>query len=157
MESRPTQGNPPPEMFPLTEDLQLGRSHSFTRKNRGKRVEILDEEAKRRDDEFWSNNPLFKDETTEHVQHDEIISSEDEENLPVGSENENDDMVNDHMDNEEEQDEDDDEDDEDYEEQMISSDDGGSSFGDEGMCFLFVHVDRRQSHLSRAYLFYFSV
>ena len=42
-------------------ELSLKRiSSTFSRSTRGKRIEILDDETKKRDDEFWKNNPLFK-------------------------------------------------------------------------------------------------
>ena len=42
-------------------ELSLKRiSSTFSRSTRGKRIEILDDETKKRDDEFWRNNPLFK-------------------------------------------------------------------------------------------------
>jgi hypothetical protein len=36
------------------------QSHYPARRNRGRRLEELDEEKKRQDEEFWNNNPLFK-------------------------------------------------------------------------------------------------
>jgi len=47
MESGTGQGKPADEAVPDTENLQMGRGHSFTRRNRGQRTQIVDEEAKK--------------------------------------------------------------------------------------------------------------
>lgn len=65
MENTSIRQNQTGEMPSESEGAQIVRSHSFTRKNRGRRNEILDDEAKKLDDEFWQNNPFFSGEQRE--------------------------------------------------------------------------------------------
>jgi hypothetical protein len=165
MENNPFQQG----QFSMTDQIQeefpLGSGHSFTRKNRGRRTQIVDEEAKKLDDEFWNNNPLFREshvETVEvvnildfpvkedenndpeiHISH-EINTVTQEEDIYVypkedrnGEEHEEEQENEDGEGEENEGDEDDDEDDEEYE-QIASSEEMAMSIDDEGTCLFWV-------------------
>lgn len=146
----------------IPEEFPLGTSHSFTRKNRGRRTQIVDEEAKKLDDEFWNNNPLFGESHVEevevvdilnfpvkdkqnleaetHISHEANIVNLEEDIYVYPREHGNGEEKEDEEENDEgedEGDEDDDEDDEEYE-QIASSEDMGNSVDDEGTCILWV-------------------
>jgi len=130
MESGTGQAKPVDEIVPDTENLHMGRGHSFTRRNRGQRTQIVDEEAKKIDDDFWNNNPLFQKSSTSKS----APKTRDEESEQEESEEENDQENNDEIEQEEQSngdDEDDDDDDEDYEEEIESSDDEQDAASDE--------------------------
>jgi len=119
MEDRSRPLNPFDEMPLDNENSNMGSVHSFTRKNRGKRREIVDEEAKKIDDDFWKNNSLFGEEHEEFVEQEVHNDQHSDEPREQGSENED---QNGHDENGIDEEEDDDED-EDYSEEMMSSED----------------------------------
>jgi len=129
MENRSYPLNQFDELPPDNENSNVGSVHSFTRKNRGKRSQILDEEAKKADEDFWKNNSLFKEEESEHFEQIEHIDRLSEE--PKLQEIENEDQ-NGHDEIEIDEDDDEDEDDEDYEGQTISSEDNDLDSNEEG-------------------------
>lgn len=136
----PQIGDAPSE----SEELQGIRSHSFTRKNRGRREQVLDEEAKKLDDEFWQNNRLFDQERLSKDYDDD--ESPDQDQDEEGDENNNNAQNNGHGHGEQEEEEqseedneeggegedgEDDEDDGDYEGRFTDSEEV-VSMSDEG-------------------------
>ena len=134
------------EMPSESEGLQVVKNHSFTRKNRGRRNEILDDEAKKLDDKFWQNNPLFDEEDIQinkadtHQPREPIENEDDDENDEIHKDNDIDEEGQDNNDElsgeengEEEGEEDEEDDDEEYEDQIMGSDDMISLSDDEGI------------------------